>query len=186
MPEITPEEAVRLRPWGSSPEATFQTYGALPPPASRVAEYGTWTIAAGMLVVRIFNAAAVTTKSTESLDRMNEVGFLLSSVPTAREICRVVGWARSVLVRTAVSWLLFKWVVARGVPLTRRVGLSLKLAAETVIFVFWEPAMALEGDTEVIAGTPFVVDAPAHPIITAAVKSVERIKQIRDIEYPTF
>ena len=64
--------------------------------------------------------------------------------------------------------------------------MSLKLAAEIVIFVFWEPAMALEGDTEIIVGAPFGAAAPAHPIITAAVKSVERIKQIRDIEYPTF
>jgi hypothetical protein len=68
MPEITPEEAAKLRPPGSWPEATFHVYGAMPPWASRATEYGDLTNAAGMLVVRILSAAGVTTKFMAFLD----------------------------------------------------------------------------------------------------------------------
>jgi hypothetical protein len=49
VPEITPVEAARLRPRGSWPEANFQAYGLMPPWASKAAEYGAWTTAAGIL-----------------------------------------------------------------------------------------------------------------------------------------
>ena len=54
-PEIIPEEAAKIRPLGSWPEATFHVYGAMPPWAFRVTEYGALTTAAGTLVVRIFS-----------------------------------------------------------------------------------------------------------------------------------
>jgi hypothetical protein len=91
MPEITPEEAAKLRPLGSRPEATFQVYGATPPWASRVTEYGAWTTAAGTLVVRIFSAAGVTTKSTEFLDCAIDVNSASSKVLLATEIRKVLG-----------------------------------------------------------------------------------------------
>jgi hypothetical protein len=104
-PEITPVEAARLRPRGSWPEATFQVYGLMPPSASRAVEYGAWTIAAGILVVRIFNVAGATVKSTESSSCPIDVDLLGRSgtVLAATEICKVPGSARSVLVRSDVS-----------------------------------------------------------------------------------
>src|ERR1700730_979003 len=91
VPEITPVEA-RRRPAGSRPETIFQAYGAIPPRTSRAAAYGTWTIAVGMLVVKIFNMAAATVKFTESLACATDVDLLVgSTLLTATEICRLFG-----------------------------------------------------------------------------------------------
>ena len=62
----------------------------------------------------------------------------------------------------------------------------LKLEAKTVIFVFWEPATAVDGETALIVGTSFVAKAPTQPVITPAVKIADKTKLIRYMSFPTF
>ncbi len=45
--------------------------------------------------------------------------------------------------------------------------------------------MALAGETPVIVGTPVGAEAAPQPIIIAAVKSVEKARQIRYMSFPT-
>jgi hypothetical protein len=60
----------------------------------------------------------------------------------------------------------------------------LKLAAETVIFAFSEPATTVDGETEVIVGSSFVAEVPTQLIITEAIESVDKTKQIRYMSSP--
>lgn len=58
-PEIVPADAARARPWGSLPEVIDHTYGAVPPVAFRVFEYGVPIVTAGKIEGAMANAAGV-------------------------------------------------------------------------------------------------------------------------------
>ncbi len=53
VPEIVPLAAARVRPAGSAPSLTFQSYGAVPPVTVKVAEYAFWSIPAGKELTEI-------------------------------------------------------------------------------------------------------------------------------------
>ena len=59
----------------------------------------------------------------------------------------------------------------------RIVVLPLVLVPETVIFVFFDPATALDGETEIILAPSFLAETSAQPFIIAAVKIADKIKQ---------
>jgi hypothetical protein len=53
VPEIVPLAVASVRPAGSVPALTLQLYGAVPPVAVKVREYGFWAVPPGKELIKI-------------------------------------------------------------------------------------------------------------------------------------
>src|ERR1700722_11374263 len=80
VPEITPVAACSLSPAGSDPTGIDQLYGATPPVAASVAEYGTPAVAAGSVTVVTVSGVTVTVMDSSAVA---EAGELSESVTSA-------------------------------------------------------------------------------------------------------
>ena len=99
------------------------------------------------------------------------------------EIASVPGAARSVALRDTRSWFLFTYTVECGAPLTSSTMLELKLDPLTVTVRPCEPAGALEGDTEVIVGTPLCPPSEinAQPVVEIKSSATAKVMLSFDI-----
>ena len=78
---------------------------------------------------------------------------------------------------------MFTYVVLRGLPFTRTTDPLAKLDPDTVIERPFEPAGALDGETDVIVGTPRwpPSEIRAHPVIDMTRSDAANTMLIRDI-----